>query len=161
MAKNIYEFEAKLANGEIKKMSDYQGKTLLIVNVASKCGFTPQYKELEEIYREYKDRGLEILAFPCNQFGSQEPGSESEIVQFCELNFGVSFPIFAKIEVNGKDTHPVFQYLKDTLPGLLGSKGIKWNFTKFIVGPNGVALRRYAPQDKPRQIIDDNTQLLS
>jgi glutathione peroxidase len=161
MAKNIYEFEAKLANGQTKKMSDYQGKTLLIVNVASKCGFTPQYKELEEVYREYKDRGLEILAFPCNQFGSQEPGSEAEIVQFCELNFGVTFPIFAKIEVNGKDTDPVFQYLKDTLPGILGSKGIKWNFTKFIVGPNGMPLQRYAPQDKPRQIIDDNKHLFS
>jgi len=161
MAKNIYEFEAKLANGQTKKMADYQGKTLLIVNVASKCGFTPQYKELQEIYIEYKDRGLEILGFPCNQFGSQEPGTEAEIMQFCELNYGVSFPIFAKIEVNGKDTHPVFQYLKDTLPGILGSKGIKWNFTKFLVGPNGVALRRYAPTDKPRQIIDDNKNLFN
>lgn len=161
MAKNIYQFEATLANGQTKKMADYEGKTLLIVNVASKCGFTPQYKELEEVYKEHKGRGLEILAFPCNQFGGQEPATESEIVQFCELNFGVTFPIFSKVEVNGKETHPVFQYLKDTLPGLLGSKGIKWNFTKFLVGPNGVALERFAPQDKPRQIIDDNKHLFN
>ncbi len=159
-AKSIYEFEVKNIDGTNVPLSQYQGKTLLIVNVASKCGFTPQYKELEEIYREYKNQGLEILAFPCNQFGAQEPGDPEEIKNFCSLTYDVSFPLFAKINVNGGDTAPLYNYLKTSLPGILGSKTIKWNFTKFLVDKNGIPQTRYAPNDKPMDIVKDIKKIL-
>ena len=154
MTKTIYNFEAANINGENVSFSKYIGKTLLFVNVASKCGFTSQYKELEDIYRQYKDQGLEILAFPCNQFGSQEPGNAEEIKSFCELNYGVSFPLFSKIDVNGEEAAPFYSFLKESLPGILGSKSIKWNFTKFLVDKNGVPHSRYAPTDKPNDILE-------
>lgn len=160
MAASIYDFEAKNINGETVSLSQYQGKTLLIVNVASKCGFTPQYKEMEEIYRQYKDQGLEILAFPCNQFGAQEPGDAEEIKNFCSLNYDVSFPMFHKVDVNGDNTAPVFSFLKESLPGILGSKAVKWNFTKFLVDKNGNPKARYAPTDKPTDILKDIKEIL-
>lgn len=160
MSKKIYDFEVKSINGETVSMEHYKGKTLLIVNVASKCGFTPQYTELEEIYREYKDQGLEILAFPCNQFGAQEPGDAEEIKNFCSLNYGVSFPLFAKVDVNGDSAAPLYQFLKESLPGILGSKAIKWNFTKFLVTKNGVPHSRYAPNDAPKNLVADIKKIL-
>lgn len=160
MAKTIYDFEVKNINGETVSLSQYKGKTLLVVNVASKCGFTSQYKELEEIYREYKNQGLEILAFPCNQFGAQEPGDAEEIKKFCSLTYDVSFPLFSKINVNGSDTAPVYEFLKESLPGILGSKAIKWNFTKFLVDKNGHPKARYAPNDKPKDILKDIKEIL-
>ncbi|MDO9182961.1 MAG: glutathione peroxidase [Bacteriovorax sp.] len=160
MAQTIYNFQVKNINGEAISMEQYKGKTLLIINVASKCGFTSQYKELEEIYREYKDAGLEILAFPCNQFGSQEPGNEEEIKNFCSLNYDVSFPLFAKVDVNGEEAAPLFTFLKESLPGILGSKAVKWNFTKFLVDKNGVPKNRYAPTDKPKDILKDIKEIL-
>lgn len=156
---SIYDFKAKTIDGEEKSLADFKGKTLLIVNVASKCGFTPQYTELQELYKEYKESGLEILGFPCNQFGAQEPGDEAEIKKFCSLTYNVEFPMFAKVDVNGDDTHPLYDYLKSELPGLMGSKAIKWNFTKFLIGPDGKAIKRYAPTDKPTKIINDNIEL--
>ena len=155
MSKNIYDLKAKDINGETISLSQYKGKTLLIVNVASKCGFTPQYKELEEIYREYQAQGLEILAFPCNQFGAQEPGDAEEIKNFCSLNYAVSFPLFSKVDVNGENTAPIYTFLKESLPGILGSRAIKWNFTKFLVDKNGIPQTRYAPTDKPKDILKD------
>jgi glutathione peroxidase len=160
MSQTIYDFEVKNINGEAVSLADYKGKTLLIVNVASKCGFTSQYKELEEIYREYKTQGLEILAFPCNQFGAQEPGDAEEIKNFCSLNYEVSFPLFSKVEVNGEAAAPVYGFLKESLPGILGSKAIKWNFTKFLVDKNGIPHRRYAPTDKPKDILKDIKEIL-
>jgi glutathione peroxidase len=160
MAQTIYDFEVKNILGETISLNKYKGKTLLFVNVASKCGFTPQYKELEEIYREYKDRGLEILAFPCNQFGAQEPGDANEIKNFCSLNYDVTFPLFSKINVNGDEASPVYDFLKESLPGLLGSKAIKWNFTKFLVDKNGIPQKRYAPTDKPKAILEDIKMIL-
>jgi glutathione peroxidase len=153
MNKNIYEFQVTTIDGKSESLEKYKGKILLIVNVASKCGFTNQYKELEELYKKYQKQNIEILAFPCNQFGAQEPGDEAEIKKFCELNYNVSFPMFSKIEVNGKNTHPLYQFLKEAAPGLLGSKSIKWNFTKFLVDQNGYPLKRYAPNDKPEEIF--------
>ncbi|MCL1039458.1 glutathione peroxidase [Shewanella submarina] len=158
---SIYDFSANTITGDSKSLSDYQGKVLLIVNTASKCGLTPQFKGLEELYKAYKDNGLEILGFPCNQFASQDPGSESEIAEFCQLNYGVSFPMFAKIEVNGDNTHPLYQYLKQEAPGLMGSKSIKWNFTKFLVNSEGKVLRRFAPTDAPEKLTADIQKLLS
>lgn len=160
MTKSIYDFEVKDINGQEKSLKDYQGKTLLIVNVASKCGFTPQYTELESIYKEYKDQGLEILAFPCNQFGAQEPGDAEEIKKFCSLTYDVSFPLFAKVDVNGGHTAPVYEYLKESLPGLLGTKMIKWNFTKFLVNKDGHPVERYAPNDRPADILKDIKKIL-
>lgn len=160
MAQTIYDFKVKNINGESISLEQYKGKTLLIVNVASKCGFTPQYKELEEIYREYKGQGLEILAFPCNQFGAQEPGDAEEIKNFCSLNYEVSFPLFAKVNVNGDETAPIYGFLKESLPGILGSKAIKWNFTKFLVDKKGVPHSRYAPTDKPKDILKDIKEIL-
>lgn len=157
---SIYDYKVKDIKGEEKPLSNYKDKALLIVNTASKCGFTPQYEGLEVIYKELKDRGFEILAFPCNQFGSQEPGSEEEIASFCDLNFKTSFPLFSKIDVNGADEAPLYGYLKSEAPGLLGSKKIKWNFTKFLVDKNGKVLKRYAPQDKPEKIKDDILKVL-
>ena len=159
-SKTIYDYEVKNIEGLPVNLSVYKGKTLLIVNVASKCGFTPQYTQLEEIYREYKDKGLEILAFPCNQFGSQEPGDADEIKNFCSLNYDISFPLFYKVEVNGDQAAPVYTFLKDSLPGILGSKSIKWNFTKFLVDKNGVPRNRYAPTDKPKDILKDIKEIL-
>jgi len=160
MSSSIYDFEVKDINGQSQSLKKYQGKTLLIVNVASKCGFTPQYTDLEKIYLEYKDQGLEILAFPCNQFGSQEPGDAEEIKSFCSLTYPVSFPLFAKIDVNGDGAAPVYNYLKESLPGILGSKAVKWNFTKFLVDKNGNPVERYAPTDKPLEILKDIKKIL-
>lgn len=159
-ARTIYDFEVLDIDGSPVSLAQFANTTLLIVNVASKCGFTPQYKELEEIYRQYKDQGLQILAFPCNQFGAQEPGDENEIKNFCSLNYDVSFPLFKKVNVNGDDAHPLFQFLKDSLPGFLGSKAIKWNFTKFLVDKNGVPRMRFAPTDKPMDILSDIKKIL-
>ena len=146
---SVYDFSARNIDGVDVPLSQYRGKPLLIVNVASKCGFTPQYAGLEALYRKYRDRGFTILGFPCDQFGHQEPGSEGDIKQFCSLTYEVSFPLFAKIEVNGKGAHPLYVYLKEQRPGVLGLEAVKWNFTKFLVGKDGIPLKRYAPADKP------------
>ncbi|WP_259417377.1 glutathione peroxidase [Bacillus toyonensis] len=145
----VYDFSAKTITGEDKSLKDYKGKALLIVNVASKCGFTPQYKGLQEVYDKYKDQGLEILGFPCNQFGGQEPGTEADITSFCELNYGVNFPMFAKVDVKGDKAHPLYTYMTEQAPGLLGMKAVKWNFTKFLIGKDGKVVGRFAPQTKP------------
>ena len=146
-------------SGEQKTLADYSGKAVLVVNTASKCGFTPQYKGLEALWQQYKDQGLVILGFPCNQFGQQEPGDEAEISEFCEVNFGVTFPLFKKVEVNGNNAHPLFVELKKRAPGLLGSEAIKWNFTKFLIGPDG-KVERYAPATKPSALKADIEKLL-
>jgi len=148
----IYDCKAKSLDGREVALSDYQGKVMLIVNTASKCGFTPQYAGLEEIYSAYQARGLTILGFPCNQFGRQEPGGAEEISAFCERSYGVTFPMFEKIEVNGANAHPLYQYLKDEKPGLLGTKNIKWNFTKFLVDRAGTVVARFAPTATPARI---------
>ncbi|KQV35366.1 glutathione peroxidase [Massilia sp. Root335] len=152
---NVFDFQATSLDGKPVDLAQYRGKVLLIVNTASKCGFTPQYQGLETLYRELHPRGLEVLGFPCNQFGGQEPGSEAEIGAFCEKNYGVNFPMFAKVDVNGDAAHPLFQHLKQAAPGVLGTEGIKWNFTKFLVGRDGAVLHRYAPQTKPEDIAGD------
>lgn len=149
---SIYDFKVKTIDGLEVKLDSYQGKTLLIVNVASRCGFTPQYEGLEKLYRQYKEKGFVVLAFPCNQFGSQEPGSENEIKNFCETNYQVSFPMFSKVNVNGPEAHPLFDYLKKANPGILGTEAIKWNFTKFLVDKKGNVLKRFAPVDKPESL---------
>nr|UOZ97264.1 Hydroperoxy fatty acid reductase gpx1 [Cupriavidus sp.] len=148
-------------NGQTESLRDYAGKVLLVVNVASACGFTPQYKELQELYEEVKDAGFEVLAFPCNQFGGQEPGSADEIAQFCEGRFGVTFPLFAKTEVNGANAHPLYQHLKSAAPGILGTEAIKWNFTKFLINREGDVVERYAPQQGARDIRKDLMPLLA
>lgn len=149
---NIYNLEAKKLNGENVSMKEYEGKTMIVVNTASKCGFTPQYEGLEKLYQKYKDQGLVVLGFPCNQFGNQESGTSDEIQEFCQVNYGVSFPMFEKIEVNGANTHPVFKLLKSQLPGgLLGNK-VKWNFTKFIIDKHGKPVKRFAPSTKPEKM---------
>ena len=150
-----YDFEVNRLNGDPVKLSEYQGKALLIVNTASQCGFTPQYSGLEKLYDKFKPRGLEILGFPCNQFGKQEPGSSEEIAEFCSVNYGVTFPMFEKIDVNGKDTHPLYRYLKREARGVLGSEPIKWNFTKFLIGREGEVVERYGSTTKPEQIEAD------
>jgi len=149
---SIYDFTALDIQGSERALSDYQGKVLLVVNTASKCGFTPQYEGLEKVYEELHEDGFEILGFPCNQFGQQEKGSDSEIAGFCLKNYGVSFPMFAKIDVNGEQAHPLYDYLKKASPGILGSKGIKWNFTKFLIGKDGQVVKRFAPTAKPEVI---------
>lgn len=156
----VYDFSAKRLNGDDVPLAQYQGKVLLIVNTASKCGFTPQYKGLQALYDKHQGQ-LEILGFPCNQFGKQEPGGESEISEFCELNYGVSFPMFGKIDVNGDDAHPLYKHLKQEAPGILGSKSIKWNFTKFLVNKDGKVVKRYAPTDTPEAIEKDIAKLLA
>lgn len=156
----IHEFTAERLTGGSQPLAEYAGKVLLIVNTASNCGFTPQYEELEALYQDYRERGLVVLGFPCNQFGAQEPGAAEEIASFCQKNYGVTFPMFAKIEVNGDDTHPLYQYLKKAAPGLLGSEGIKWNFTKFLVNREGDVLERYAPATPPKSIAGDIEKLL-
>jgi glutathione peroxidase len=152
---SIYDFSVDDIHGKPVKLDKYRNKVMLIVNTASKCGFTPQYKGLEALYEKFHGKGLEILGFPCNQFGAQEPGTEKEIAEFCELNYGVTFPMFAKVEVNGGKTAPVYKYLKAEKPGLLGSEAIKWNFTKFLVDRKGNVLARYAPNDTPESMAGD------
>jgi glutathione peroxidase len=151
----LYDIEARTIDGETRSLRDYAGKTLLIVNVASRCGFTPQYAGLEALHEKFADKGLVVLGFPCNQFGAQEPGSESEIASFCSATYGVSFPMFAKIDVNGDNAHPLYTLLKREAPGILGSEAIKWNFTKFLVDKNGKVVKRYAPTDAPQSIEKD------
>ena len=160
MSQSIYDFKVKNIKGDEISLGNYKNKVLLVVNTASKCGFTPQYEGLEKIYQEYKDQGLEILGFPCNQFGNQEPGNATEIMEFCSLNFNVSFPMFAKVDVNGENTSPIYEFLKTEAPGLLGSKKVKWNFTKFLIDQNGNVKKRYAPQDTPAKIAKEIKKIL-
>ncbi|MGH8807245.1 MAG: glutathione peroxidase [Noviherbaspirillum sp.] len=157
----IYDFNADSLRGAPVDLARYRGKVLLIVNTASDCGFTPQYKGLEAVYQQFKDKGVEVLGFPCNQFGKQEPGSADEIGAFCERNYGVSFPLFAKIDVNGDDAHPLFKHLKSEAPGLMGTEAIKWNFTKFLVKKDGTVFKRYAPQTEPKELLKDIEKLLA
>jgi len=156
----IYDFSVKDIHGKSVKLDRYKGKVLLVVNTASKCGFTPQYKGLEALYQKYHGKGLEILGFPCNQFGAQEPGTEDEIASFCEVNFGVTFPLFAKVDVNGDAAAPLYRHLKSAKPGLLGSEAIKWNFTKFLVDRKGAVVARFAPNDEPAALAGDIEKLL-
>ncbi|MEE4249665.1 MAG: glutathione peroxidase [Alcanivoracaceae bacterium] len=156
----VFDFTAQDIAGKDVDLSQYKGKVLLIVNTASKCGFTPQYKGLQSVFEKYRERGFEVLGFPCNQFGHQEPGDEAQISEFCELNFGVDFPLFGKIDVNGDDAHPLYRHLKEEAPGLLGSKAVKWNFTKFLVNREGQVVKRYAPTDKPESLAKDIEKLL-
>ena len=148
---DIYQFDAELLDGKNKAFADYQGKVLLIVNTASKCGFTPQFAGLEKLYDKYKDQGFEVLGFPCNQFGGQDPGSSEEIGTFCQKNYGVNFPMFAKVDVKGPEAHILFRYLTNNSKGILGN-GIKWNFTKFLIGKDGKVLNRFAPTTKPEEL---------
>ncbi|HTV65958.1 MAG TPA: glutathione peroxidase [Bryocella sp.] len=157
---SVYDFSAKLNHGEIKNLSEYKGKVLLIVNTASKCGFTPQYEGLQGLYAKFRRHGFELLAFPCDQFGHQEPGSDRQIRAFCETNYGVEFPLFSKIEVNGQGAHPLYQFLKSQKGGLLGNN-IKWNFTKFLVDRKGNVVERYAPMVRPERIAPDIEKLLA
>ena len=159
MAK-IYDYSVKDKDDSEIKMGDYRGKTLLIVNTASKCGFTPQYDGLNELQKKFEDQGFSVLAFPCNQFGKQEPGSNSEIQDFCSLNFDVSFPVLAKIDVNGENEEPLFGHLKSEKPGIMGSKGIKWNFTKFLVDKNGQVLKRFSSKTTPSEIEKEIESIL-
>ena len=152
--------ELKTLDSRIQNLRDYAGKTLLIVNVASKCGFTPQYEDLQNLYQEFKDKGFEILAFPCNQFGGQEPGTAPEIKSFCEMNYGVSFALFEKTDVNGDDAHPLFQFLKSSAPGILGTESIKWNFTKFLINKTGTQITRYGSNDSISKVRDDLIKLI-
>lgn len=160
MTDNLLNIPCTTLSGEQKTLADYAGKVVLVVNTASKCGFTPQYKGLEALWQTYKERGLVILGFPCNQFGQQEPGDEAAISEFCELNFGVTFPLFKKVEVNGSNAHPLFVQLKKRAPGLLGSQSIKWNFTKFLIDRDGQSVKRYAPATKPQALKADIDALL-
>lgn len=160
MANSIYDIPVQDAHGQTTTLAPFRDKALLIVNVASKCGLTPQYAALEALYQKFRARGFEILAFPCNQFGGQEPGSQAEILHFCETNYSVTFPIFAKIEVNGARTHALYEYLKTQCPGLLGSEAIKWNFTKFLVGPDGKVVSRFAPTTSPQALEPEILHLL-
>ncbi len=157
---SIYDLSAKTIDGREQPLAAYRGKTLLVVNVASKCGFTPQYAGLEALYRKLGPRGLVVLGFPCDQFGHQEPGDEAEIKKFCTLNYEVSFPLFAKVAVNGPDAHPLYQRLKKAATGVLGTEAIKWNFTKFLIDKDGNVVRRYAPTDKPERLEKDVAALL-
>lgn len=155
---SVYDHKVKNINGKDVNLSDYKGKVLLIVNTASECGLTPQYEGLEELYKKYKDN-LEILAFPCNQFGGQEPGDEEKIKEFCDLRFNISFPLFSKIDVNGENTHPLYNYLKQEAPGVMGTKKIKWNFTKFLIDKEGNVIKRFAPTSTPESLEDDIKKL--
>lgn len=158
--KTIYDFSATLPNKKDVSLEEYKGKVILIVNTASKCGLTPQYEGLESLYKKYKDQGLVILGFPCDQFANQEFGDDDQIQSFCKVNYGVTFPVFSKIDVNGGNTHPIFQYLKSTLPGLLGIQAIKWNFTKFLIDRNGKPVKRFAPNTEPASFEKDIVELL-
>lgn len=161
MASSVYDFSAVNLKGQSVALSEYKDKVLLIVNTASKCGLTPQYKGLEALYKNHQSRGLEVLGFPCNQFAGQEPGGSDDISEFCQLNYGVSFPMFEKVKVNGDDAHDLFKYLRKEAKGLLGSEKIKWNFTKFLISKEGKVLKRYAPTDKPESIAKDIEKLLA
>lgn len=156
----LLQIPCETIDGQTSCLADYPAKAYLIVNTASACGFTPQYQGLEALWKTYKDKGLQVLGFPCNQFGGQEPGSEAEIASFCEQKYGVTFPLFKKIEVNGENAHPLFERLKEAAPGLLGTKAIKWNFTKFLVDGEGRVLKRYASATKPEDLVDDLASLL-
>ncbi len=158
---DIYSVEVTTIDGIVQSMDSYRGKTLLIVNVASRCGFTSQYAGLQTLYDTYRDKGLVVLGFPCDQFGHQEPGDEEEIKNFCSLTYNVTFPMFSKVEVNGSNAHPLYRYLKSAKKGLLGTEAIKWNFTKFLVAPDGRVLKRYAPTDTPASIAADLAALLN
>jgi glutathione peroxidase len=151
----VHDFVARSIDGRAVPLENFKGRVLLVVNTASACGFTPQFAGLEELHKEYSPRGLAVIGFPCNQFGSQDPGSNDEIAQFCQLNYGVSFPMMAKVDVNGPGADPLFQWLRTEAPGVLGSKSIKWNFTKFLVGKDGQVIKRYAPLDKPESLKAD------
>lgn len=161
MTTSAYEFSARDIDGTERSLEEFRGKPLLIVNVASKCGFTPQYAGLQQLHQQYAAHGFAVLGFPCDQFGHQEPGDEAEIRQFCQTKYDITFPLFAKVEVNGAKAHPLFQWLKDQKPGVLGTRQIKWNFTKFLVDGKGQVLRRYAPTDKPESIAKDVERLLA
>ncbi len=161
MAKSLQDIACVTLGGEHKKLGDFPGKALLVVNTASQCGFTPQYKGLEQLWQQYREQGLVVLGFPCNQFGKQEPGEARDIAQFCERNFGVSFPLFRKVEVNGPGAHPLFVELKQRAPGLFGTQKIKWNFTKFLIDPASGQIKRYAPSTKPQALEADIERLLS
>ena len=158
---NIYDFEAQTITGESVKLSDHRGNVILIVNTASKCGFTPQFEGLEKLWKDLGQQGLVILGFPCNQFGGQDPGANDEIASFCQLNYGVSFPMMAKVDVNGSQAHPLYQYLVKEAPGILGTKSIKWNFTKFLIAKDGRVLGRYAPTDAPKALRADIEKALA
>src|SRR5699024_1376551 len=158
-AMSVHEFSAKTINGEEKEPADYRGKALLIVNTASECGFTPQFEGLQKLYDEYNEKGLEILGFPCNQFGGQDPGSDEEISEFCSMNYGVTFPMFSKVDVKGDQAHPLFRYLTEETKGILVDQ-IKWNFTKFLVDPDGNVVNRFSPQTKPENITKDIEKVL-
>jgi glutathione peroxidase len=160
MADTVYEFEVTSINGTAYQLDQYRGKVVLIVNTASKCGYTYQYGGLQKLYDKFKERQFIILGFPCNQFKSQEPGSEDEIASFCQINHGVTFPLHAKIDVNGSGTHPLYEHLKAEAPGLLGTKAIKWNFTKFLIDTEGKVIKRYGPKDEPKAIAKDVEKLL-
>ena len=151
----VYDFEARQIDGKDIALSAFKGQVMLIVNTASKCGFTPQFGGLEELHKAYAGKGLAVLGFPCNQFGAQDPGADGEIAEFCQLNYGVSFPMMGKVDVNGPQAHPLYKWLSAEAPGLLGSQSIKWNFTKFLVGKDGKVIRRYAPLDKPADLAKD------
>ena len=157
----IYDFDAQNIHGEMVPLRQYEGKVLLIVNTASACGFTPQFGGLEALHQQYGGQGLVVLGFPCNQFGGQDPGANDEIASFCQLNYGVSFPMMAKVDVNGAQAHPLYQWLVKEAPGILGTKSIKWNFTKFLIGRDGRVLGRYAPTDAPKSLIDDIEKALA
>jgi glutathione peroxidase len=157
---NIYDFTATTSNGVQQALRSYEGQVLLIVNTASKCGFTPQYKGLQELHEQFNGKGFSVLAFPCNQFANQEPGANDEIQAFCSTNYDVTFPVFAKVDVNGPETHPLFEYLKRSAPGILHSEAIKWNFTKFLVNRNGEVVERYAPKTVPSAIAKDIEKLI-
>lgn len=161
MTTTAYEFQATTLEGDHRSLADWRGKVLLVVNVASKCGFTPQYDGLEQLWRDYGPQGLVVLGFPCDQFGHQEPGDAGEIREFCSLHYDVTFPMFAKVEVNGPDAHPLWAWLKERKPGLLGIGAIKWNFTKFLVGRDGHVLARYAPTDTPESLRADIEKALA
>lgn len=157
---SIYDFEVKTIDGQPAKLDQFRGKVILIVNTASQCGYTPQYEGLNNLYREFRDKGFVVLGFPCNQFGNQEPGSDSDIAAFCDVNYKIEFPLFSKIEVNGSNEHPLYSFLKNEAPGLLGTKAIKWNFTKFLIDKNGKVLKRYAPNDEPKDIAQAISKIL-
>ncbi len=161
MKESFYDFKANDINGKEVSMSSYEGKVVLIVNVASGCGFTPQYEGLQKLYDEHKEEGLEILAFPCNQFGEQEKGDGEEIKNFCEKNYSITFPIFEKVEVNGNDAHPIFKFIKEQKKGFMGTESIKWNFSKFLLSKNGEVIKRYGSLDVPENLEEDIKQLLT